>query len=110
MQSIEKLELAKQKLQASDVPFQIRITSYLRICCLLLDQEGGRYSKLLKALYNYDSNWWQTCQISSYGGLQSSDPIVTDLLHSIEALHQANLQPQELELQSQELDLQPIAA
>lgn len=110
MQSIEKLEFAKQKLQAADVPFQIRITSYLRLCCLILDQDGSRYSKLLKALYNYDANWWQTCQISAYGGLQSTDPIVTDLLHSIEALHPVNMPPQELESQSQKLELQTIAA
>lgn len=90
MHSIEKLEVAKQKLQAADVPFQLRITAYLRICCLILDQDGGRYSKLLKALYHYDANWWQTCQVSAYGGLQSTDPIVTDLLHSIEALHEVS--------------------
>ena len=104
MNSTEKLQIARQKLQLQDMPFQIRITAYLRICCLILDQQNhqsGRYAKLLKELYHHDENWWQTCQISIYGGLQSSDPIVTDLLQPIEVLHNP---------QSQFLELQPIAA
>jgi hypothetical protein len=92
MSQVKRLELAKRTLQNTNVPFQIRVDSYVRISCCTLDEQGERYSKLMKALYTYNQEWWRMCQITSSGKLHSTDPIVNQLLHPIEELYQTSMQ------------------
>lgn len=87
MSQSERLQSARQVLKNTDVPFQIRVVSYLRLSCFALDDQGGRYSQLMKALFSYDPDWWTTCEVAASGGLYSSDPIVTALLRPLEECH-----------------------
>ncbi|MDG2614818.1 hypothetical protein P7L53_01040 [Thermoleptolyngbya sichuanensis XZ-Cy5] len=87
-----KLQTIRQKLQQTDVPLQLRVVSYLRMSCRVVDERGGRYSKMLAALHRHKADWWKTCRITQEGTLESSDAIVNMLLSPIAALH-ADSQP-----------------
>lgn len=87
MPPAEKLQFAQKKLQATDVPYHLRVVSYLRICSFILDDSGARYAKLMRALYHYDPQWWKMCEVSSEGRLKSTDPIISDLLYPFEQLY-----------------------
>lgn len=88
MSYLEKLETARRKLQEADIPFQIRAVSYLRLSCFALDSEGAMYESFMRVLFSYDSQWWQKCEVTAAGVLQSSDARVTNLLRPITELHQ----------------------
>ncbi|NJN88864.1 MAG: hypothetical protein HC881_24510, partial [Leptolyngbyaceae cyanobacterium SL_7_1] len=87
MSQVKRLQLAKRTLQNTTVPFPIRVDSYVRLSCCTLDEQGEQYSKLMKALYSYNQEWWRMCQVTSSGKLHSADPIVNQLLRPIEELH-----------------------
>jgi hypothetical protein len=89
------LESARQKLLRNDVPPLLRVTAFLRISCLAVD-EPGAYAKLMQQLCSHQA-WWTTCTASSDGTLKSSNPEINLLLASINRLHQ----PQTLSLAAQ---------
>lgn len=80
MSSLRKLQVARQKLQAIDVPFQLRVAYYLRITCSVSNALGLNYSQLMKKLSSYNPDWIKTCYISPQGTLQSIDLTVNELL------------------------------
>lgn len=80
------LESARQKLLATDTPKLLRITSFLRLSCLALD-EPGAYSKLLQQLCSHRA-WWLTCTVTVAGTLKSSHPEIDHLLTPLNRLHQ----------------------
>lgn len=82
------LARAQQKLQATDVPFELRVVYYLRLSCLVLNDPSMTYSDLRRTLFSYDRQWMASCQVSSDGLLISSDRTVEMLLSVITALHQ----------------------
>lgn len=97
---IQKLQFAKQKLQAKDVPHLLAMISYLRTSCSIMQKVNYRplseqqtkdlkvtYSGLITALAQYDAAWWQKCQVSATGGLESHDPVINHLLQPIEQFH-----------------------
>ncbi|HEY9619814.1 MAG TPA: hypothetical protein V6C78_05565 [Crinalium sp.] len=89
MSSTTKLQFARKKLLLTEIPFQLRVVSYLRISCSVAQKEDLRYSNLMRALISHDVDWWKTCRINMAGGLTSSDPTINALLHPIEALYQS---------------------
>lgn len=97
---IQKLQFAKQKLQTKDVPHLLAVISYLRISCSIMQKVNYQpfseqqtedlkitYSNLITTLANYDAAWWQKCQVSATGGLESNDPVINHLLQPIEQFH-----------------------
>jgi hypothetical protein len=78
----QKLQAAQQKLLAPHSPLLLRTLGFLRISCSLLE-ETGAYSKLLKALSEENSAWWETCEITPGGSLQSSHPNIHQILTPI---------------------------
>jgi hypothetical protein len=91
MSSLNPLQVARQKLQASDVPFQLRVTYYLRVSCLQMDAQGISYTNLMRALFIHNPEWLQTCKVTEIGSLQSSDRTINQHLSSIEDLHMTDL-------------------
>jgi len=91
------LRYAETKL-LSEMPQQLKMASYLRLCCAAirkLHQATGKdivgetfndsYSYLLQALYNRNPQWWKRCLISDRGVLKSDDPIIDKLLQPLES-------------------------
>ncbi len=88
MPSSDLLTLAAQKLQATDVPLELRIAYYLRLSCTALKDASLTYSSMMQMLFSYDRQWMTTCKVSSDGILTSSDRTIEVLLSPITALHQ----------------------
>ncbi len=82
----DKLQSARQKLQASEVPFFLRAVSFLRLSCSVM-RTHNPYSELLKALVAHDPQWWTKCHITTHGDLGSTDLAISKLLQPINALH-----------------------
>jgi hypothetical protein len=91
------LHYAETKL-LNEMPQQLRMTSYLRLCCAAirkLHQTTGKeivgvtfndsYSHLLQVLCNHNPQWWQRCLISDRGVLKSDDLIIDKLLQPLES-------------------------
>jgi 16S rRNA C1402 (ribose-2'-O) methylase RsmI len=89
MFSTPKLQAAKQKLYAADVPFELRVIAYLRLSCSALRSTGVSYTGLLQALSQHNREWLSTCNVTKTGMLTSSDRIIDELLKPIKTLHQA---------------------
>jgi hypothetical protein len=87
------LTLAQQKLQATDVPFELRVVYYLRLSCIALNDPSITYPGLMQTLYAYDRHWIATCHISSTGILTSSDCTIETMLSPINAIHRLDLLP-----------------
>jgi hypothetical protein len=90
------LDYAETKL-LSEMPQQLKMASYLRLCCAAihkLHQTAGKdivgetfddsYSHLLQALCNHNPAWWKRCLISDRGILKSDDPIINKLIQPLE--------------------------
>jgi len=90
MPSSDALAVAREKLQATDVPLILRISYYLRVSCGALEVDGVRYSTLLSNLYAQNPVWLSTCTVTPAGVLGSSDRAITALLKPITALHHAD--------------------
>lgn len=86
-----KLHAAQQKLNATDVPFELRVVAYLRLSCSVLKPTGMSYTGLLQALSHHNREWLNTCQITKTGVLKSSDRMINELLKPIKELHQTGL-------------------
>jgi len=82
------LKTARQKLQATDVPLQLRLVYFIRLSCTALDSDTLTYSSLMQALAQQQSDWWRTCSITPIGTLHSTHPAIADLLQPINRLHQ----------------------
>lgn len=91
MSTAKKLQVARQKLQMNDVPFQLRVAYYLRVACSNLNPGSISYSQLMSALFEHNQNWLSTCQVNASGILQSSDEIVQALIQPITALYEAKV-------------------
>jgi hypothetical protein len=91
MFSTPKLQAAQQKLNAVDVPFELRVVAYLRLSCSMLRPMGISYTGLLQALSQHNREWLTTCKITKRGMLKSSDRIINELLKPIKELHQSRL-------------------
>jgi hypothetical protein len=78
MRSTSKLQAAQQKLNAVDVPFELRVVAYLRLSCSVLKPMGMSYTGLLQALSQHNREWLKTCQITKSGMLKSSDRIINE--------------------------------
>ena len=88
MLSSNPLTIARQKLQATDVPMLLRVSYYLRISCSKLNSDV-RYSSLMQTLHTQHPGWLETCVVTPVGTLRSSHRQVDALLPPIAALHQA---------------------
>ncbi|WP_190796092.1 hypothetical protein [Leptolyngbya sp. FACHB-541] len=96
---VHLLNYARTKL-LTQMPRQLKMTSYLRLCCLAirkLRQEprlvgklglneafDDSYSHLLQALCNHNPEWWRHCWSSDRGILKSDDPTIDNLLQPLE--------------------------
>ena len=93
------LKAAKAKLLA-EMPRQLRMVAYLRLCCSAMrklhqkpslsvkpaakEALDGAYLPLLQALCKHNSEWWQQCWSSDLGILQSDQPVINKLLQPLE--------------------------
>ncbi len=93
------LNYARTKL-LTKIPQQLKMTSYLRLCCLTIrklhhppglagkpslnEAFDDSYSHLLQALCNHNPEWWRHCWSSDHGILKSDDPTINKLLQSLE--------------------------
>lgn len=92
----EKLLFIQDKLQNSTISLKIRILSYLRICCTLLDNAQHAadaddiylpsYVELLNQLCQISLRWWELCYVTDQGKLRSTHPHVDQLLHPLSRL------------------------
>jgi hypothetical protein len=80
------LEAARKKLLTSPMPLLLRITTFLRLSCTAVEAPGMFY-QLMQALFNHDTEWWKTCDITPAGTVQSSDPEIQILLAIAQPLH-----------------------
>lgn len=96
---VHLLDYARAKL-LTKMPRQLKMTSYLRLCCLAirkLRQKTGlagkpslngafddSYSQLLQALCNRNPEWWRHCWSSDRGILKSDDSAIDKLLQPLE--------------------------
>ncbi len=93
------LNYAKIRL-LSEMPRQLKMISYLRLCCAAIrglnqnSQLSGKdsvgeafdnsYAHLFQSLCNHNPEWWKYCWISDRGILKSDDPIIGKLLQPLE--------------------------
>ncbi|MGA7933250.1 MAG: hypothetical protein WCA35_06860 [Kovacikia sp.] len=84
----QTLAAAQQKLLATDGPMMLRMVSFLRISCSLLEEKGA-YSSLMKQLFQCDAQWWASCVITSDGLVKSNNPDIQNLLLPVLSLYQA---------------------
>jgi hypothetical protein len=85
------LEAARQKLVRADSPLLLRMTTFLRLSCLTLD-EPGAYSQLMQKLCSH-KEWWLTCEVTLDGTLRSSHPDITLALAPIHRLYHPQALP-----------------
>lgn len=78
---------AQTKLFAENVPALLRISAFLRLSCLAMP-EPGQYSKLMKALFEQDGEWYESCSITEAELILSSNPKIHQMLIPILQLHQ----------------------
>ncbi|MBW4554414.1 MAG: hypothetical protein KME59_00455 [Trichormus sp. ATA11-4-KO1] len=98
----QQIQSARQLLLGTPNPELLRIVSYLRICCSVMEidylqaltekgdklRETPYFISLLKSLFEYDPEWWQNCKVSADGDLKSDDPIIAEILQPLEAICQ----------------------
>lgn len=93
------LDYARTKL-LTKMPQQLKMTSYLRLCCLAIrklrqkPELAGKlnlneafddsYSHLLQALCDRNPEWWRHCWSSDRGILKSDNPTLDKLLQPLE--------------------------
>lgn len=95
----QQLVFAQHKLLDPKIPHQIKVLSYIRICCIIIvnfRQLGlcvvpmlnykTPYISLLGALHQRDIEWWNQCSITENGYLASSDPVIRDLVQPLNDL------------------------
>ena len=96
---VHLLDYARTKL-LTQMPRQLKMTSYLRLCCLALrklrqkpelagksslnETFDGSYLQLLQALCDRNPEWWSYCWSSDRGILKSYEPTINKLLQPLE--------------------------
>lgn len=102
----KQLNFAQHKLLSTNIPLQLRATSFIRICCSAMQayhtltsgppsiypkywNANTPYLHLLKLLADENSQWWMTCTVSYEGLLESSNPVIRQLLHPLNTFVQA---------------------
>jgi hypothetical protein len=96
---VRLLDYARTKL-LTQMPQQLKMTSYLRLCCLAIhklhhspelagkpslnEAFDGSYSHLLQVLDDRHPEWWRHCWSSDRGILKSNDPTIDKLLQPLE--------------------------
>lgn len=84
---------AKQKLQTTRIPHFLRITMYLKFCCLALQQSvlaeqqtpiGSLYHTLLQWLWECEPDWWKQCTITDSYQVTSDNARIQDLLQPLQ--------------------------
>jgi hypothetical protein len=87
------LEHAKQKLSTPQMPHFMRVTVYLRYCCLAIQKSlseehqalvSNVYHDLLQWLWECEPNWWEQCFITDTGRIVSPNLHIQDLLQPLE--------------------------
>ena len=91
------LDYAQTKL-LTEMPRQLKMVSYLRLCCIAIHKLHQKtiwfgkhraaafdtsYSHLLQALCHQNPEWWKLCWIEC-GILKSDDPVIDKLLQPLE--------------------------
>lgn len=86
------LEYAKQKLKTPQMPHFMKVTVYLRFCCLAIHKSlseeqqalgGSFYHDLLQWLWECEPNWWEQCIITD-DGITSQNIRIQSLLQPLE--------------------------
>jgi hypothetical protein len=96
---VHLLDYARTKL-LTQMPQQLKMTSYLRLCCLAIcklrqkrklagkpglnEAFDDSYLHLLQALCHHNPEWWRHCWSSDRGILKSEDPTIDKLLQPLE--------------------------
>jgi hypothetical protein len=97
---VHLLDYARTKL-LTKMPQQLKMTSYLRLCCLAIrklrqkrelagkpslnEAFDDSYPHLLQALCNHNPEWWRHCWSSDRGILKSDDPTIDKLQQPLES-------------------------
>lgn len=81
------LAAAQKKLLANHVPMMLRVVSFLRISCSVLEEKGA-YARLMKQLFQCDEQWLASCVVLPGGFLKSSNPEIQQLLMPVLSLYQ----------------------
>lgn len=85
------LQFAQQQLQTPDLPASIKITLYLKICCLAIQKSflaeqpipaERLYHNLMQWLSECEPEWWQQCVITAKG-ITSNNARIQDLLQPL---------------------------
>lgn len=102
----KNLFFIRKKNLMVDVPLKLRLFSYLRVSCSIIqrtdlvdldinslkkDKQDYQYSKLYRHLSCLDSQWCNTCQFSKEGIVISINEAIATLLHPIYQLHLIDL-------------------
>lgn len=87
------LEYAKQKLRTPQMPHFMKVTVYIRFCCLAIQKSlseehqaavGNFYHDLLQWLWECEPNWWEQCFITDRDRIASRNLQIQDLLQPLE--------------------------
>jgi hypothetical protein len=87
------LEYAKQKLRTPQMPHFMKVTVYIRFCCLAIQKSlseehqavaGNFYHDLLQWLWECEPNWWEQCFITDTDRIASRNLQIQDLLQPLE--------------------------
>lgn len=81
------LAAAQRKLLDNHVPMMLRVVSFLRISCSVLEEKGA-YSGLMQQLFQCDDQWLASCVVLPNGLLKSSNPEIQQLLMPVLSLYQ----------------------
>lgn len=93
-QTVEQLlKQATKKLRTACIPHFLKVTMYLRVCCLAVQQTlapeqqdvlGNIYHTLLQWLWECEPDWWDQCTITDTYKIASHNPRIRDLLRPLE--------------------------
>jgi len=83
-----RLQIARQKLEATEIPFVLRAVAFLQLSCSVMPEKDA-YTQLIKALLEHDPLWWIKCEATAYGDLRSTDWTINQYLQPIKALHRS---------------------
>lgn len=87
------LQAAQQKLQTSRIPHFLKVTQYIKLCCLafqnsLLEEQKAAldnlYHTLLQWLWECEPDWWEQCVITDSCKIISCNARIRDLLQPLE--------------------------
>ena len=98
----KNLSYIRKKNLMVDVPLKLRLSSYLRVSCSIIqridfnsldinllekDKQRYQYSNLCRQLCCLNPLWWKTCQVSKEGCVISNNEAIATILHPLYHLH-----------------------